>query len=343
MTDMPMWRPPVDQPLDSDPAIQLVLNAWRRRKVVRPVFTYVALAALMFLTHRGFSALGVLFVVGAGVTLAGVFQFRSRVGWWLPSAPALLEGAVAARVRSEVVGGAGAWTLLSIDGGQLCLRLTNGDHSVRQLLARQTEVSMVGPTADGVAAVVVDGLPVPLPARVVPTPAAPTPVAATGEDLPRIAAAKAVRAAWLVQVVTSLLGACLVYDVAVFFGGWQLALAGFAFVLITTTIAGLIRRNDQRRLVKLLDNGPWQAYPVQLLSWTGNPALVGRLRLALIMPDGNWLPVTAKLGASWLVANITATGYLWVAGTPRYGVAAAAGVPGQPNIAAVRFEETQAG
>ncbi|WP_211764369.1 hypothetical protein [Kutzneria sp. CA-103260] len=342
MTDMPMWRPPVDRPLDSDPAIQLVLNAWRKRKVVRPVFVFTGLAALMFLIHLGFSALGVLFLVGAVAALVGVFQFRSRVAWWLAAAPSLLDEAVAVRVRSEAIGGAGSWTLLSIDGGRLCLRLTTTEASVRQLLARQREVSLVGPNADGIAAVVIDGLPAPVPARVVPAPATPTPVAVTSEDLPRLAATKAVRTAWLAQAVTALVGASLLFDVLVIVEGWLLATIGFVLMLVATAIAALARRNDQHRMVKLLDNSPWQAYPAQLLSWAGNPALVGRLRLALTLPDGSRMPVTARLGASWLVANITATGYLWVAGTPRYGASAAVGVPGQPNIAAVRFEEAQA-
>ena len=111
-----------------------------------------------------------------------------------------------------------------------------------------------------------------------------------------------------------------------------------------------IRRTDQHRMVKLLDNGPWQAYPAQLLSWGGNPALIGRLRLALTLPDGSRLPVTARLGASvavagsagddtwgrWLRGQLAAAGvdvsrFVLVAGksTPRARVTVdAAGDPG---------------
>lgn len=339
---MPMWRPPVDRPLDSDPAIQLVLSHWRRRKVVQPVFVATALALLMFLIHRGFSMLGVLFLAIAATALVGVFQFRSRVAWWLAAAPSLLNEAFAVRVRSEAIGGAGAWTLLSADGGRLCLRVTNTESSVRQLLARQGEVSLVGPNADGIAAVVIDGLPAPLPARMVPAPASPTPVAVTDEDLPRRAATTAARMVWLGVAITALAGAGLLFDVLVIFDGWLTATIGFVLVLAAGLIASFFRRGDQHRMVRLLDNGPWQAYPVQLLSWGGNPALVGRLRLALTLPDGSRLPVTVRLGPTWLVANITATGYLWVTGTPRYGAAAVVGLPGWPNVAAARFEEVQA-
>ena len=342
MNDMPMWRPPVDRPLDSDPTIQLVLNQWRRRKPVQPVFVAAVLGVLMFVIHRGFSMLGVVFLALAATALVGVLQFRGRVAWWLPSAPSLLEGAVAVRVRSEAVGGAGARTLLSIDGGRLCLHVTNTEANARQLLVRQREVSLVGPNADGVAAVVVDGLPVPLPARVVPAPASASPVAVTDEDLPRQAAAKAVRVTWLGVAVIALLGASVLFDVLLIFEGLLPASAGFVVVVAAGLIAGFFRRGDQRHMVKLLDNGPWQAYPAQLLSWGGNPALVGRLRLALTLPDGSRLPVTTRLGPAWLVADVTAPGYLWVAGVPRYGAAGVVGLPGYPHVAAVRFEEAQA-
>jgi hypothetical protein len=341
-TDLPMWRPPADRPLDSDPSIQLLLNAWRKRKFVPTIVLFTVLAALMFLLHRGFSALGVVFLAVAVMSVVGLVQFRTRAAWWLKVAPSLHGGAPPVRVRSEAVGGEGKWTLLSIDGGRLCLRLTNTEATVRQLLARQREVSLIGPNADGIATVVVDGLPAPLPARVVPAPATPAPVAVTDEDLTRLGAAKTVRQYWLMQSVVSLFGASVVFDVVLFLRGWLLAIVMAVLVLGATAIAVAARRNEQRQLVKLLGNGPWQAYPVQLLSWAGNPALVGQLRLALTLPDGSRLPVTAKLGAVWLVANITATGHLWVAGTPRYGASAAVGVPGQPNVAAVRFEEAQA-
>ena len=342
MTDIPMWEPPVGQALDSDPAVQLILNYWRRRKVVQPVFVFTGLAVLMFIIHAGFSALGVLFLAGAVTALVGVFQFRGRVAWWLAAAPSLMDGEMAVRERSEAVGGAGAWTLLSIDGGRLYLRVTNTEPGTRQLLARQREVSVVGPNSDGVAAVVIDGLPVPLPARVVPAPAVPSPVVVTDEDLPRQAAAKAARVVRLSVAITALAGASLLFDVLVIFDGWLTATFGFAVVLVFGLIAGLFRRGDQHRMVKLLNNGPWQAYPVQLLSWAGNPALVGRLRLVLTLPDGDRLPVTVRLGAAWLVANVTATGYLWVAGPPSLGASAVVGLPGHPTVAAARFEDLQA-
>ena len=337
--DINTWRPPVDRPVGTDPAVQLHLNYWRKRRPLPSIIVLLVLAALMFVLHAGFSMLGVAFLAFAVVLVVGLFQFRSRVGWWLAAAPSLLDGPIAVRARSEAVGGEGTRTLLSIDGGRLYLQVTNTEPAVRQFLARQYEVSVVGPNSDGVAAVLADGLPVPLPARVVPAPAAAQPVPVTDEDLPRSAAARAARVMWSAVAFIALTGASLLFDLLLTMDGWVAATAGFAFVLLAAFIASFFRRGDQHRMVKLLGNGPWQAYPVQLLSWTGNPAIIGRLRLALTLPDGSQLPVTARLGPAWLVANISATGMLWVAGTPRAGEAAVAGLPGHPNAAAVRYRE----
>jgi hypothetical protein len=339
VNDIPLWRPPVDAPVGSDPAVRLNLDFWRKRRLAPPIVVYVVLAALMFLLHAGFSMLGLLFLVLAGMTLGSLIQFRSRVGWWLKAAPSLLDGGPAVRVRSAVVGGKGAWTLLSIDGGRFYLHVTNTESGVRQFIARQQEVSLVGPNADGIAVVLVDGIPAPLPARVEPAPAAPSPVAITDEDLPRWAAARQARAIWASLAIVAFGGASVVFDMVLLIAGWTAAISGFVAVLAVALIASRFRRGEQHRIGKLLGNGPWQAYPVQLLSWTGNPAVVGKLRLALTLPDGSQLPVTARLGPAWLVANISATGLLWVAGTPRPGEAAAAGLPGHPHVAAVRFVE----
>ncbi|MBB5892500.1 hypothetical protein ACFFS4_16845 [Kutzneria kofuensis] len=337
-----MWRPQVGAPMLNDPAVLLHLNYWRKRKLVQPVVVCLVLAVLMFVLHRGFSMLGVVLLGLAAVSVTAFVQFRSRVGWWLPAAESVLDGAPPVRVRSQVVGGAGAWTLLSVDGGRLYLRVTNTERAVRQFAARQREVSLIGPNADGVAAVMLDSLPVPLPAKVVPAPPNPQPVPVTDEDLSRWAAANTARAVYLGLAVVGLCGASVVFDLLLTIDGWLPATIGFVFVLVVALVASFFRRGDQHRMVKLLRNGPWQAYPVQLLSWTGNPALVGRLRLALTLPDGSQLPVSARFGPAWLVANIAATGTLWVAGNPKHGQAAAVGLPGHPHVAAVRFQELQA-
>jgi hypothetical protein len=331
------WRPPTDRPVDSDPAIQLHLNFWRKRKLVQPIVVFLVLAALMFLLHAGFSMLGLLFLAAAAMSVTALLQFRARVGWWLKAAPSLLDGAPAVRVRSEAVGGEGTQTLLSIEGGRLCLHVTNTESAVRQFLARQSEVWLVGPNADGVAAVLVDGVPAPIPARVVPAPTAPHPVPVTDEDLPRWAAARAARVVWASIAFVGRAGASLLFDLLLSIDGWTAATIGFFVVLAAALIASPFRRGDQHRMVKLLGNGPWQAYPVQLLSWGGNPAVIGKLRLALTLPDGSQLPVTVRVGPAWLVANITATGYLWVAGPPRPGEATVVGLPGYPQIAAARY------
>jgi hypothetical protein len=334
-----MWRPPAE--IGADPAIQLHVNVWRRRKVVLPVVVNLVLAVLMFLLHQGFSMLGVMLLALAALALVGFFQFRARVGWWLPAAASLLDGATAVRVRSEVVGGKGATTLLSIDGGRLILHVTNTESAVRQYAARQQETSLVGPNADGIGAVLFDGLAVPLPAKVVPAPANPQPVPVTDEDLPRWAAARAARMVWISVATVTLLGASVLFDLLLVLDGWTAATLGFGVVLLAGFIASFFRRGDQHRMGKLLGNGPWQPYPVQLLSWTGNPAMIGRLRLVLTRPDGSQLPVSSRLAPAWLIANISATGMLWVAGNPHRDRSAAVGLPGFPMVAAVRFQELQ--
>jgi hypothetical protein len=334
-----MWRPLLDRPLGSDPAIQLVVNFWRRRRQVPQIILCLGAAVLMFAIHRGFSMLGVMLVLAAAVLVAGVVQAQRRVKWWLPAAQSLLDGPPPVRVRSEAVGGEKTWTQLSVDGGRLYLHLTNTEDRLRQLLARQREVSLVGPNADGVAAVIVDGLAVPLPARVVPAPASPRPIAVTDEDLPRVGAAKAARMVWISLAFVGLLGASVIFDVLLNDAGWVVATIAFVGALALFAVAALFRRGNQHRMVKLLGNGPWQAYPVQLLSWSGNPAPIGQLRLMLTLPDGTVLPVWARYGEPWLIANISATGYLWVAGTPTFGGSAVIGLPGLPFVTAAQFKQ----
>jgi hypothetical protein len=334
-----MWRPPLDRPLGSDPAIQLVINFWRRRRQLPQIIFCLALAAVVFAIHRGFSLLGVVLLLAAAATVVGAVRFRERVKWWLPAAQSLLDGPPPVRVRSEAVDGEKTWTVLSIAGGRLHLRLPNTEARLRQLLARQREVSLVGPNADGVAAVIVDGLAIPLPAKVVPAPAAPRPVSVTDEDLPLVGAAQAARVVWISLAFTGLVGASLIFDLLLTIAGWGVATIGFVGMLILFAVAARFRRGNQHRMVKLLGNGPWQAYPVQLLSWSGNPAPIGQLRLTLTLPDGTALPVWARYGEPWLIANISATGYLWVAGQPTSGGSAVAGLPGLPYIAAVQFKQ----
>lgn len=338
MTDV--WRPPAD--VGADPTVRLYLNYWLRRRPVRAILIRLVLAALMFLLHRGFSMLGVLFLVLTAVSVVGLVVFHQRIGWWRAAAPSLLDGASVTRVRSDVVGRDGRAMLLSVDGGRLYLRVTNTVGGARQYAARQQEVSLVGPNADGVAAVLFDGVPMPLAAKVVPAPTNPRPVPVTDEDLPRGAAKVAVLAAWESVAVVALLGASLVFDLLLFIDGWPAAWLGFAFVLVVGLIAGFFQGGDRHRTVKLLGNGPWQAYPVQLLSWSGDPAVIGQLRMVLTRPDGSQLPVSSRLAPAWLIGNISATGVLWVAGSPRRDRAAVVGLPGSPLVAVVRFRELQA-
>jgi hypothetical protein len=332
-----MWMPTA---VGSDPAVQLHVDVWRRRKWVQPIVVCLVLAMLMFLLHRGFSMLGVFFLALVAVQVVGLVQFRSRVGWWLPSA-GLLDGAQAVRAAAQVVGGARAWMLLSINGQYL--KVTNAEAPVRQLAARLGEVSLIGPDAHGVGAVLLDGLPAPLPAKVVPAPVNPQLVAVTDQDLPRWGASRAARMVWIGLGTVALGGASVAFDVVQLLEHRTIeAWGGFALVLAVAIVAAFFRQGDQHRMVKLLGNGPWQAYPVQLMSWGGNPAAVGQMRLVLTLPDGRQLPVSARLAPAWLIANITATGTLWVAGAPQFGRSAVVGLPGHPLVAPVKFRELQA-
>jgi hypothetical protein len=119
-----MWRPPLDRPLGGDPAVQLVVNFWRRRRQLPQIIFCLVLAAVVFAIHRGFSLLGVVLLVGAVALVIGAIRARERVKWWLPAAQSLLDGPPPVRVRSEAVDGEKTWTQLSIDGGRLYLRLT---------------------------------------------------------------------------------------------------------------------------------------------------------------------------------------------------------------------------
>jgi hypothetical protein len=57
--------------------------------------------------------------------------------------------------------------------------------------------------------------------------------------------------------------------------------------------------------------------------------------LTLVLADGQRLSI--KLASPELVANIKATGTLWMVGMPERRMGAAVGVPGYPIVTAARF------
>lgn len=346
-----VWRPS-DQWQTDDEAVELQLLKYRAQGRypllgVGVLLMIVLLDAVMGSVH----VVAALCVLGALAQLSVIVMRHVQVGRWLPAARRLLAGGQGRRVAARVVGHRrGVATLAA---GDQCLRVRRLDWGLRQVVARNGEITLLGPDADGDAVVFVDGHPAPLPARVVPAPetAEAEPIARVSwrgaeDEVPNWQATRQARIRWVVVGVLVLVTAAFVYDAqqptAVTgrpgVGGtatynWFYA-ALVAFITLSTLFAALA----QQRLPKLLAAGAWQGHPATVLTWKGEARRsTAVLTLRLSLPGGESLPVTVKLAAAELVANIKATGTVWLIGTPTAGRSTAVGVPGHPIVTTARF------
>lgn len=342
-----VWHPSTEWPSANDPAI----SAWLRLFGARSARWFAG--GIICLVGATVLLLGGDFVTVAAVLgLLGLmsiyFGARSyqRLGRRLPAIRRLLSTTPARRVRAGIVAQGKSDMVLSVDGGHL--HVTNASWGIRQVVARLGEVYVVSPDADGNAVVLVEALPIPLAARVVtnpgfgePEPVVRSTMVAAQDPLAMWLAKRNFRMTWASLGVLAALASADVFDVLRLVGSVTVGLIGAASTLAVLLVAGLFRRGYQHKLAQLLRGGDWQMYPVQVLSWAGGQRVVGNLRLALLLPDGTQLPVSVRFALAELVANVSASGVLWVAGAPRAGGVAAVGLPGYPVLAAARFVDRQ--
>lgn len=327
---VPVWQPPVDRPAGNDTAVELRLKALDRMRISLPlsVVFYWALAGVLI----GFDGVdflsGVLLMIGA-LALVRLVDFQVRWGGRAAAAKALLANVVMTRVGAEVI----ARKVLAVDGKYLRVNMTWAD---RQIVAREGEIWLAGPDVKGAAVVFVGGVPVPLLAQVVEAGERiePEPAMTTQGALPMWYAKR--YAEWqrvYLGVTLAALAAALHQLSRSFPDSWVV----FAALFLVFTLGSMSRVSDTFRVPSLLNAGAWQAYPVTIRTWQGKRRLVGELGLVLQRPDGSAVPVTVRYASAELVANIEASGQLWVVGPPEEGKLAAVGVPGYPVAAAARY------
>jgi hypothetical protein len=339
-----VWRP-AEQWQTDDKAVELRMQVLMRRGSTALIGLVVSLvlAVVGSAFLRDLTGISVLFLVNAVRLAVVAVRHQIRFGGWIPAAKNLMAGNPGHRVAARVVAHKGDSAVLAVGPTHLRVRLVNW--GVRQLIARTGEITMVGPDAKGHTVVFVDGQPTPLPAKVVEAaePMAAEPIArvsgnAAEDEVPKWYAARHARIQWIPFGNVLVVLAALVYDAA---NSRYLAFASFRWGLIIALvgflIVGLSKVGDQVRLPKLL-NGQWQAHPVTVDAWKGDARRpFGDLTVKLGVPGGEQFLVV-KHASVELVANVSATGTLWMVGLPKARKPAAVGVPGHPIVAPARFQ-----
>lgn len=334
-----VWRPTESWQAEDKAVEQLLaFYALRLRKpitgtVVSLVFAGLALGFLPYMyTVGGLFALNAVWQAVTGV------RRRIDFGRWLPAVKRLLNGTPGHRFAARIVARRGDRAVLAV--GPMYLRLPSVNWGLRQIIARAGEVTVVGPDAEGYAAVFVDGMPAPLAAKVVdaPEPTEAEPIARVSvngaeDEVPNWIAGRLLRAHLILLGVLAvvLVGITLEatsYGVALILGIFELVM------LVVLGLLFLIMPSDQIRLRTLLAAGQWQAYPVTIQQ-SNSDARRPIGGLTLVLSDGQRLSI--KLAAPELVANISATGTLWMVGRPGNRKGAAVGIPGYPILTAARF------
>ncbi|MFI9381005.1 hypothetical protein [Kutzneria sp. NPDC052558] len=334
-----VWRP-AEQWQADDKAVELRMQGYARRSRTMAIGIVVplVLAAAMFGLHS--IGLMVLFLLNAAWGLISGVRHQMRVGRWLPAARSLLSGNPSHRVAARVVAHKGNRTVLAV--GPMHLRVEPVLWGTRQVIARTGEITMVGPDAEGHAVVFVDGQPMPLPAKVVeaPEPMEAEPIARVSANAAEDAvtqwfATRFARLMWAPAGILVLMLAALAFDAQQSrFSSIWIVFVGLLICAIVLTL----RMTDQTRLPKLLKTGQWQAHPVTVEEWKGNVRVpAGDLTVKLGVPGGEYRLVVKQASAE-LVANVSATGTLWMVGQPTARKPAAVGVPGYPIVAIARFQ-----
>jgi hypothetical protein len=201
-----------------------------------------------------------------------------------------------------------------------------------------------GPDAKGNAVVFVDSQPTPLPAKVVAAPAqlgaepiAPVSWRGVEDDVAMSYARKHARLQWLAPVAMLIVIAGFVIDATrhepAFDVNWL-----FAATLALSAVCFPASTYAQLLLPRLVAAGQWKQYQAVVLGWRSESSqwAAADLSVQLSRTDGELRRMVVKAAPVEVVAQINATGTLWVI-DPGAGRLTAAGVPGFPVVAPARF------
>ncbi|HEX3786886.1 MAG TPA: hypothetical protein VHW44_03425 [Pseudonocardiaceae bacterium] len=104
--------------------------------------------------------------------------------------------------------------------------------------------------------------------------------------------------------------------------------------LAVTRFQGILRQSS-----RLLADAPgWTPVLARLDSWQAAGRVIGPARGQVWLPDGSTATVSVPRAGIDLVANIQASGTLWVAGPPTRGSTMAVGLPGYPLLGLATIE-----
>jgi hypothetical protein len=334
-----VWRPAESWQAEDKAVQQLfALYALRLRNGVKGTVVSLVFAGLAVGVLPHMYTVGALFALNAVRQAVTGIRLRISLGRWLPAAKSLLNGAPGHRYPARIVARAGDRAVLAV--GPMYLRLPSVNWGLRQVIARAGEVTVIGPDAEGYAVVFVDGMPMPLAAKVVeaPEPTEAEPIARVSvngaeDEVPNWAAGRLLRAHLIILGVLAVALAGMTLEAQAYGGALMLGI----IELIMVAVVGLLFLtvpSDQIRLRTLLAAGRWQAYPVTIQQ-SNSEARRPIGGLTLVLSDGQRLSI--KLAAPELVANISATGMLWMVGRPDSRKGAAVGIPGYPILTAARF------
>jgi hypothetical protein len=308
-----VWQPREDGPAGRDPDVRLAQwrQVWMRDRIPRVWSGYVFVGLLCLLlglpASTGLAAIAML-VVGAFM-----LAYWLRIGRPVLAMSRLLETEPARLVDVEVL------DRRVVRTEQLVLRLFGDKPTSGRLW-------LVGPNSDGLAVAFLEGIPLPMHAKVLPeVPRLHRPPAARPQDPLAAARRTSTVTRWRLGLrwghtiaLTVAIGLELAPQPWVL--AWLFAIAG---VLIAVFLArGVRRAMPQLRLPGLM--------AAELVEYP-----------ASVRPDWT-IAVRTDLAAKVLWgphvhASVRASGRLWIAGTPTAGVTLGVGVPDLPIAGVIRF------
>ncbi|WP_026424839.1 hypothetical protein [Actinokineospora inagensis] len=357
MSEAPAVEPPTDRPAIEDPATAKALSSLRLPLVGLPVAAVVFAGLAGWLIAVGGGWLGITVLVVAAIAfLVTTFLAVVISGRWIGPASKLLREQPWRESPVTVYRPGRGFPRVGLQLPDVALLAPAMPWPAQQILARTGRVWVVGPDERGWAAIRSTGLALPLGQARVTTADLSDRIEVAVEQHDPGRASLAAGDAVLARVIagprkrsrTDLVAPILLTVFAIFVDvdlvrrgvrSDQVWLA-VGTLVGTLLILGFLGWRGYRawywaRVDKLLAAGPWKSVSITL----PEPNRVRRETVVgqAILIDGRAVAVKLPRAGHALRANISATGLLWVAGTPDAGREMIAGIPGYPFLNRAEF------